>query len=93
LERLDWSLKEEKDFLKKLFDQHKEFHSKTGDEVAQAIPTIKPKKPDPEKVSRPEEIKPVTPEPEPEPERDDDDDDWNVELVRFKSFVTSFIHY
>ena len=68
--------------MKKLFDHHKEFHSKNEDDVSRAIPTIKPKKPDPEKVSRPEEKQPVTPPPEPEPERDDDDD-WNIELVRY----------
>jgi hypothetical protein len=55
-----------------------------------AIPTIKPKKPDPETVSRPAEIKPVTPPPDSEPERDDDDD-WNVELVSFSVVPSLYV--
>jgi len=68
--------KEESDYLKKLFDQHKEFHSKNGDDVAKAIPTISvknQKKPEPDIA-----ISKLTPEVE---VRENEDDDWNVELV------------
>ena len=68
--------KEESDFLQKLFDQHKEFHSKNEDDVAKAIPTISGKN---QRKLEPEiDISKLTPEVE---VRVNEDDDWNVELV------------